>query len=204
VEGVAPSTPRGRSVKPPRPTVWVDATRNRRRRSGALQGSARPRRGHLQQQDTRRGSRGDKPVASARPPPTTGHPQGPPMEGVAPSTPVARRILFPVKGILRVEDKQTGAGKRCASPRRRRSGALQGSARPRRGHLQQQDTRRVHRWRASLRRRRLRVAFSSRSKAFYASRTNRPAQESGARPHGADGAAPSTETDPRLPLLRGR
>jgi hypothetical protein len=63
-------------------------------------------------------------AASPRPPPTTGHPQGSPMEGVAPSTPVARGILFPVKGILRVEDKQTGAGKRCASPRRRRSGAL--------------------------------------------------------------------------------
>ena len=48
---------------------------------------------------------------------------------------------------------------------------------------------------ASLRRRRLRVAIPSRSKVFFRVKTDVPAPKHGARPRGADGAAPSNEPD---------
>ena len=56
---------------------------------------------------------------------------------------------------------------------------------------------------ASLRRRRLRVAIPSRSKVFFRVKTDVPAPKHGARPRGADGAAPSTETEPWFPPRYG-
>jgi hypothetical protein len=90
-------------------------------------------------------------AASARPPPT-GHPQGSPLEGAAPSAPVARRRPDPLE--VGSPTPRECASRKTSRPRRRDRLV---PSRPPRGHLQP-GTRRVLPWRAPLRRRQFRVA----------------------------------------------
>jgi hypothetical protein len=113
------------------------ATRNRRRRSGALQGTTRPRRGRLQWAPagfTRGKTRGLSEATS-----NNGYPQGSLVEGVAPSTPRGRtppNNAGRLDGLSATRDQILQRIGFATRNRRRRSGALQGTTRPRRGRLQ--------------------------------------------------------------------
>jgi hypothetical protein len=101
VEGVAPSTPWGRASRDNAGSWWVCPRREitpwgalgSPRATGADGAAPSMDERGLGEADSNghpQGSRGAKPAASARPPPTTGYPKGSRVEGVAPSTPRGR------------------------------------------------------------------------------------------------------------------